>query len=527
LKNRITLKKERTLILNIRFKFILLFALFFGVQNIDFGQELRYPNSPNQSDLLSLYALYEANGGPLIPFNYEVKYPPKALKWDLFVLESVLKEAKTGLANRGGDVLDSTFLSANEKASDSLTYLEFAREVAKIFNAAGCGHSGLGHHTEYYNYRYENMKFFPLDLYVIGDRYFVKTNHSFDIRIRPYDEILTINGLTPATISQALRKHMSADCFSAEHGTSLIQNYFRMAFSNFIGNPNVFNLKMKSHAQQNEFLVDLKAYNLISIKASETKKKRPQKKYKTLELEIDKPKNTAVYTIRSFRNEAINQNGQEFYAFTDSVFKELNEQNITNIIIDIRGNAGGWTANGAHLFSYFINEPQPYINQVETKKIDNYSFEPLITSQPGYLDTFQFAMQENALQRWVNYPSLNVSPAKQNKFSGTCYILIDDMSFSCSAVFSALMKNHTSAIFVGEETGGCQSRTFGMVMGIRLPYTGLMVHFATAQYDLNVKNKLETKGVVPDFEVLNSIETYKNGLDPQMIFTINLIERGK
>ncbi|NOQ75055.1 MAG: hypothetical protein GQ574_23785 [Crocinitomix sp.] len=506
----------------IKSKLIFLFALVFGSQFLCTAQEL---NAPNSAGLDSLYNLYESNGGSIIPFDFQTKYAPNVLQWDLFVLESVLREAKTGLDNRGENELDNAFLSANKKASDSLTYLEFAREIAKIFNAVGCGHSGLGHHSDYFNYRYFNMKFFPLDLYVIKDRFYVKTNHSFDIRIRPYDEILEINGKTPAEIIITLKKHMSPDSFSAENGTSLVQNYFRMAYSNFIGNPKVFNLKIKSYAQKNEFQVDLKAYGLVALNASEEKRKVPEVKHKTLELDIDKSSNTATYTIQSFSNEVINQDGQDFYAFTDSVFKELNEQNSANIIIDIRGNTGGWTANGAHLFSYFIDEPQAYINQIETKKYEDYSFEPLITSQAGYLDTFQFELQENGLQRWVNYPFLNVSPAKQNIFNGTCYILIDDMSRSCSAVFSALMRNHTKAIFIGQETGGCQSKTFGMVMAIRLPYTGLMVHFATAQYDLNVKNKLDTKGVVPAYEVRHSIPDFKSGIDPQMEFTIDLIEQ--
>lgn len=495
------------------------------MQNSGIGQDFKHGNRPSENDLQKLYALYDRLGGPIIPFDFEVKYPPNALQWDLYVLESVLKEAKIGLANRGESTLDSTFISAREKASDSLTYLEFAREIAKIFNAVGCGHSGLGHHSDYYNYRYFNMKFFPLDLYVIGDRYFVKTNHSFDMRVRPYDEILMINGQSPAKISKILRKHMSADCFSAENGTSMVQNYFRMAYSNFIGNPNVFNLRIKNHAQQNEYDIDLKAYSLKSIKDSEEKKKNPQENHKTLELAIDETTKTAVYTIQSFRNEVIAEGEQDFYAFTDSVFQELNKQNVTNLIIDIRGNTGGWTANGAHLFSYFIENPQPYINQVETKKSDNYSFEPLITSEPGYLDTFQLEPQENGLQHWINYPSLKIDPAQKNGFNGNSFILIDDMTRSCSAVFSALMRNHTNAIFIGEETGGCQSRTFGMVMGIRLPYTGLMIYFATAKYVLNVQNKLETKGVVPDYEVLQLIEAYKKGQDPQMIFAIDLIEQ--
>lgn len=496
----------------------------FGWQNNNFGQETQIAGPPSEPGLENVYNQYVANGGPLIDFDFNRKYSPNAIQWDLLVLKSVLEEAKTDLGSLDQVRIKNAFIRANANAADSLSYLEFAQEIARIFNSVGCGHSGLGHHPDYYPYRSENMVFFPLDIYIIGDRYFIKNNFSFDMRPRPFDEILSINGQTPAEISKTLKMHMSLDGLSAAEGTTLVQDYFTMMYSNFVDNPSLFNLKTRNYTTQAESKIDLKPLHLISLDANRNKRKKKIVNAKPLKFEVNKTKNSAVYRIESFRNDNMNKNNQDFNDFTDSIFAELNKQEIGNLIIDIRGNTGGWTANGTYLFSYFIDATQPYISSVETIKYKDYSFAPLITTEPGYLDSFQLEKTENGLYSWVNYPSLEVSPAPNNKFNGKCYILIDDLSRSCSAVFSALMKSHTNAVFIGRETGGGQNKTYGMVMGIRLPYTGLMVHFATAKYSLNVKDPSDHKGVIPDHQVLNTIEDFKNGEDPQMKFANELIK---
>jgi hypothetical protein len=521
--------------INLRIQIILFIALCFGWQNSNFGQvtesdstnSAQSNNSSNQTQLLQLYEQYAANGGPLIDFDFNKKYDPQAIKWDLKVLQTVLEEAKTGLGSVDQDRLKNAFLSANESAADSLSYMDFVRVVARVFNAVSCGHSGLSHHPDYYYYRQENMLFFPLDIYTIDDRYFIKSTFSFDMRPRPYDEILSLNGQTPAEISKILQQHMALDGMSAADGTALVQSYFTMAYSNFLDNPSLFNITLKSYGSGRESTFDFKPLHLISLDANRTKRNKGKVTPKPLQFEIDKANNAAVYTIKSFNNQTLAKNDQEFYAFTDSIFGDINTQGIGNLIIDLRGNMGGWTANGAHLFSYFINAPQAYINSVETVKYKDYSFAPIITSEPGYLDTFQMEKLDNGRYSWVNYPSLRVNPASKNKFSGKCYILIDDLTRSSAAVFSALMDSHTKAIFIGHETGGSQSDSHGMVMGIQLPYTGLMIHFATAKYSLNVKDPSNIKGVIPDHQVANTLEDYKNGVDSQLKKALELIGQQK
>ncbi len=521
--------------INLRIQIILFISLCFGWQNSNFGQVTENDSissgqsniSSDQTQLLQLYDQYTANGGPLIDFDFNAKYDPQAIKWDLKVLKSALEEAKTGLDSVDQDRLSNAFLSANENADDSLSYMEFVRVIARVFNAVSCGHSGLSHHPDYYYYRQENMLFFPLDIYTIDDRYFIKSSFSFDMRPRPYDEILSLNGRTPAEITKILQMHMALDGTSAADGTALVQSYFTMAYSNFLENPSLLNITLKSYGSGRESTFDLKPLHLISLDANRTKRNKGKTTPKPLQFEVDKANNSAVYTVKSFNNQTLANNKQEFYAFTDSIFGDLNTQGIGNLIIDLRGNMGGWTANGAHLFSYFINAPQAYINSVETMKYEDYSFAPIITTDPGYLDTFQMEKRDNGMYSWVNYPSLTVNPASKNMFNGNCYILIDDLTRSSAAVFSALMDSHTKAVFIGHEMGGSQSDSHGMVMGIQLPYTGLMIHFATAKYSLSVKDPSNNKGVIPDHKVSNTLEDYKSGSDSPMKKALELIDQQK
>ncbi|MGB0178190.1 MAG: S41 family peptidase, partial [Owenweeksia sp.] len=222
---------------------------------------------------------------------------------------------------------------------------------------------------------------------------------------------------------------------------------------------------------------------------------------------------TGIYTIKWFRKEYIRYMGQHFRSFTDSVFTELNRQQIKNLVIDLRDNPGGWTAHGRYLFSYFIDKPQDYITRVEIKKPDNFSFHPIITQYPGYTDTFNLRPNPAQLYEWVNYPSLKVKPARRNRFTGRIIVLTNGGTRSCGSVFSSLMQDHTGVIMAGEETGTAKSGSGGMVMSIRLPHSGLTYNFTTAQYHLNVKDNTATHGVIPNVELYPEPEDIANGTD--------------
>ena len=262
-------------------------------------------------------------------------------------------------------------------------------------------------------------------------------------------------------------------------------------------------LKEADKANEQSFL--LAALPKADLDANRSARYVPQADFgKPLRYKFIDSLNTGIYAIHGFNKAHIAHYGQDFETFTDSVFSDLEHQKAEHLIIDLRGNVGGWTAYGKELFTYFISKPVRYIDNVEIKKTDKFTFKELITHLPGYLDTFQFDPLPNGNYQWTNYPSLMANPC-DTRFNGTVYILTDEMTRSCSGIFSSMMREHTSAIFLGQETGSSRCGAGGMVMSVRLPYTGINVHFSTAKYTTAIHDNKNASGVIPDYKTASEM----------------------
>lgn len=435
--------------------------------------------------------------------DYNKRIPNAIAKQDLQALKSILEEAQTSLYNyTTPEELDSVFFSVTAFKSDSVEYLDLIRRITRLQNTIACGHSGWGHPKSYKEYRKTKMVFFPLNIEIKNQNYYIKDQYSpFSYSLNGA-EIKSINQIPVSQISQQLKQHMVRDGNSDPDGIEEVQQYFKMAYSNFIDNPDAFQLDIVYKGISKTISIDalpLSEIDSLHLQSHPTTVKRiPQL---ALNLKLYDNLNVGLFKINSFNNEYIEHFGQDFTIYTDSVFQILQSKKVETLIIDLRGNTGGWTANGKHLFSYFIDKPMEYIQKVEVKKYENYSFDSLVVSPPGYLDTFNLVLNTSGLYEWKNYPSLNVTPNNKNNYTGEVYILIDEMSRSCSAVFSALMQDYTNAYFLGQETGASKCGTSGMVMAIELPNTRIPVHFSTAKYYPNVKDHTNCRGVRPDIDL--------------------------
>ncbi len=466
---------------------------------------------------------------PLKEISFSQPINPEYLQNDLAILRYVLEEANTSLYRYESKLsVDSLFDAKICELKEPTTYLDFVRDVSEIFTFIACGHSGWSHAPNYKQYRNDSTTFFPLKIYAFENQYYIRENGSLNTEIKEGDEILTINGTAPADINVKLSHHMVKDGKSAQDGRSGISQYFKMAYSNFIGNPDQFNLVCKRSDSKEIYEATIDALKLNMID-SIINTRYPSSKTASLPLkmEIHSDLGVGIYSIKSFRNEYIEALGQNFLTVTDSVFEALKSNNINHLIIDLRNNGGGWTANGRYLYSYLANYPSKYINSVEFNKIDSFSFEPIILRGNGIEDTMTFKLNDNHLYEWTNYHVLDVEPKNENRFKGQVYVLINDYSHSCSVMFSSMMKSHTNAIFIGEETGGAQCGSNGMVMGIQLPYSGINIGLSTAKYTLNVENRNDSRGIIPDHIIKTTWKDFDSGKDSQMEFALDIIKSHK
>lgn len=452
----------------------------------------------------------ESEFSTMLPFNEAME--------DLRILKHVLEEASTSLYRYSSkSKIDSLFESFAQDKRDSISYFNFTRNLALLFSEIGCMHSGWGHSQAYKTFRNTHVQLLPFEFIILNHELYIIKNFSLDTSIKPGTKVHEINQKPAKELISELQKYMVSDSHNSSIKEKAVSDFFPMAYSNFIGNLDTFELKITTNGRTEKIKVKaLYKHEINSLK----KTKYPSLKQgfqNPLTLEIREKENLAIYKIKSFNNDFIQHFNQNFIDFTDSVFKQIEKQGLENLLVDIRENYGGWTANGKHLFSYFIEDSLPYIKSVYAQKYKDFSFSQIMTSSSEYSDTMKM---ENGY--WLDYMNLMAYP-KPNSFTGKTIVLIDENSKSCSSIFSALMKEHGKAIFVGSEAGGAQCSSNGMTFSIKLPHSQIGITFSTALYKTAVRTPSEN-GVLPDFPLKADLPSILENRDTVFKYALEKIK---
>ena len=178
---------------------------------------------------------------------------------------------------------------------------------------------------------------------------------------------------------------------------------------------------------------------------------------------------------------------------------------IGGIILDLRGNGGGWDMLYFTMASYFFNAEQP----VAMHWIDMDAFDPNV----------------GEIVRKVPPAYLLSAPDPDLYYGGPLVLLVDQKCASSCEFFTQFLQTNDRATVVGQhasEGAGGPINRVAMPFGITFQYTKGRSYFASTD-ELN----LEAKGVVPDVRVpvtLESVAAVLAGGDPVLdagVATIN------
>lgn len=169
-------------------------------------------------------------------------------------------------------------------------------------------------------------------------------------------------------------------------------------------------------------------------------------------------------------------------------FKKIKEKGINNLIIDVRGNGGGQSFNGAHLLRYLTNKPFTYF----------------IKGTPTAEE------------------SMNPMNPFEDAFTGNTLVLQDAGCGSTTGHFLSLIKHLKLAVSIGEESGGTYLCNDGSTH-IKLKNTGISCRIARVTFTTTAKNLPRERGVVPDHKVVQNSSDYLNNKDTVLNYALNLI----
>jgi len=377
------------------------------------------------------------------------------------------------------------------RINQPLTGPEFFNLVAAVVARIGCGHSRAMVPDSFWNDGPAGC--FPLGLTFVRNRAYVIQLFDADIPIPPGSEIIAIQGRPMSDILRAVLPTISSDGLRDPlKWASLAERFYFYAALQF-GRPGRFAVAYVPPGQTRARKTELNSVARNVIMAAWRNRNPPASSIDPdLGLQIIEEKSAAVLTIRNL-NYYRDQDMMRFKSFIDSSFSKIRGSNIRNLVLDLRGNAGGSPFAATLLLSYLEPNPVPYF-------------------APGCGEGYAAYVKP--------------IPRAEHPFLGRLLTLVDGRCFSSTGHLLALLKFHRIGVLVGGESGGtfeCHDAS----QVVNLPNTGIKISMARKTYAAAVEGMTLKTGVVPDDPVEPGIGELISGKDAVMEYAFALIEKYK
>lgn len=456
-------------------------------------------------------------------------FSPAELREDFDVFRGSIEEMHPGLYwYTSKEEMDQSFNRVSQNLEKELSEMEFFRMLAPIISKIRCSHTWIAPSKELSFKTREERPLFPLEIKLINQKVYCSINWSDNDEIKPGNEILKINGLTVDSLVSLVQVSYTGDGFIKTWKNYLFENYFRNFFAYFVNQPNSFEVEFVDLDGN----VKISTIEALTIEVLRNRKKAILKPRRNINLEF-LDKKIALLDIRDFNPWKEGKKKKSFKKVLDQSFESIDSSKVDNLIIDLRGNTGGYEKYGLRLLSYFKDDT--FIGYKHIKfKATSFKYRKYSKTGSVLFMIFKALMNHEKVNdtTYLLKNDRNIKPVAPltPTFNGNAYILIDGGSISTTSDFASLFQYHDLGVFVGEETGGSSIGNSGnFSFNLTLPNTKIRYELPIAQYILNVDATAEMngRGVIPDYPVDRNISDILNDEDTQLNFVLDLIKKSK
>jgi hypothetical protein len=496
--------------------------------------------------ILTLTAFFLFTNSFLAQEHYESKIGYAKLKSDLDFFCNIRKKANSGLYKyRTVAQTDSIEKQAYKKLSEETTLREFFTIISELADFEGSLHNDVSFSEKIVKKVIADSVYFPIPIKVLAGKIRVNSNQ-FNIPLGA--EIIAINGINAAEIIKLNSIYYTTDGFSYTAKAYGQDGGFASFLFFSLGKVSEYKVLFQATAASEIKETTIKP--VIGKIFSDNYKKRHSApmdsvyKSKTqlpYSFEIIND-HTAKLNLRSFiiGNNAKDPKHLQFVQFLDSCFISLKRNlNITNLIVDVRNNGGGNDPNDVVAFSYLANKPfqentKAFCNFVKIPSWKNVDYKAFFLKRIVAKWIFQKELRkefpiekDNVFYQGSGSDNALRNPNK-NAFKGQIYLLSNPKVASAASLFAALVAGNTNAIIVGQETaGGYYGHNGHTPMAYILPNTKIKYEFSIVNLNQDVpikENQPFGSGIIPDYNVEQTLADFFNNKDTQMEFLLNLID---
>lgn len=388
------------------------------------------------------------------------KMSPKKMSKDLDQLMDFLEAHPDPFSNVSEEEFNSKLEQVKTSISDSLTLLEFYVQLSSLLAVINDGHTNMSMPKDWLEYKRKKHGVFPWEVHVSNsNEIFFSKNFDTIAQIAPGSKILSINGEKTTDLIDKLDHCISYEQPSFRN--ALIEWNFEHYLYTLFGTSSDLKFEVASIDTQ---VVSISTMNYRDWFKVHKKTREDRDK----QIALGKPYNyedlgnkIGLLSIYSFVGRL-----NEYQHFLSATFKSIAKDSIKYLVIDVRGNFGGWPKLSSELFHYLTEDhfkvmgvsqakaSRPYQNAL--RGFQEYQNKGGTFSQHNrHMIDVLGIVNAKTDSYLVEDQFYNEAPiTKQNEFKGKIFLLVDRRSYSAASSFAATFKCYNMGLLVGEDTGG-------------------------------------------------------------------------
>jgi hypothetical protein len=225
------------------------------------------------------------------------------------------------------------------------------------------------------------------------------------------------------------------------------------------------------------------------------------------------------------------QDDKAFQRKVRKVMLNIIERNCPYLIIDLRGNIGGYEKNVLSLLQFFIDIPIPHSEQYIVQNKTRKKIKRLLKST-YFEDAAEKRKTIEALKDAQNGTIFNsdcVVPlyyrqSNMPQYKGKLYILVDEGSYSGSILFAQLISRYGKGTIVGTSVGGYSIVSGGNTVELKLPYS--KDFYLSCPFVLDKRDTESYEYVKTDISLEPSLDKWKEESFSPLDSLISIIKSG-
>ena len=406
--------------------------------------------------------------------------------------------------------LDSSFLNLINSCSKDLTLMEYVIVLNQFMQQLKDSHTFVSA-RDLLSYKPSSNYYVPFSLQQAKNQWYITS--SWKNSIPAGEELIEINSV-PLSEYQRLAKDLSPRESCADSAFALISNHLLC----LVGNLSVPKKR-----------ISVKVFNGTDTLIREVKRPKRSKTIRQTIFEINGPevkyvqsKSSAVLTISSFSPKSISR----FKKKLEGVFRQITQDSVKNLVLDLRSNTGGFILLQEYLMSFLVPKNTIYTSQYVYKRSPYDRFSQLSKwEKRQFIKTALRFYPEGSISREYDFykkpmgtmdtinNSLALKNAKDLVFLGNCDLLVNELSMSASANFTAWFLETKRGGVYGAPPSGTTAGTFANPYTFYLTNTGLPVSVSTMKINLLTPTEKETP-LMPTSILYPTFQDIKQGTDP-------------